>query len=259
MTYLQKKKLAFMGIVNQVKGFVRTVMGALPLTLEGCVDNKSIIDYKIYGRSVQNGTPSPDNYVEVESVGDYDEETGKYKIPIYANEQLVTNILLDKPLYKVGSYADYIDFKNKEVVRKVGIEEFTSTKAYGVYTGSLGFSRAVNKMKTGRYQDGLCTYYVNGKDKDSTIRFGAGNQIIYFNLPDIYNSATTGTGRKEALKTWLENLNKPFIVYYILAEPTEETIELPTISTFKGTSIVSADTTIQPSNVEIEYYSNAKE
>lgn len=31
---------------------------------------------------------------------------------------------------------------------------------------------------------------------------------------------------------------------------------LPPIPTFKGTSIISADTTIQPSNAEIEYYSN---
>lgn len=34
---------------------------------------------------------------------------------------------------------------------------------------------------------------------------------------------------------------------------------LPPIPTFKGTSIISADTTIQPSNAEITYYSNVKE
>ena len=70
MNYLQKKKLAFMSIANQVKGFIRTIMGALPLTLEGCVDEESIIDYKVYGQSVQDGKPTPDNPVEVESVGE---------------------------------------------------------------------------------------------------------------------------------------------------------------------------------------------
>lgn len=70
MNYLQKKKLAFMSIVNQVKGFVRTMIGALPLTLEGCVDEKSIIDYKMYGQSVQDGEPTPDNPIEVVSVGE---------------------------------------------------------------------------------------------------------------------------------------------------------------------------------------------
>lgn len=70
MNYLQKKKLAFMSIVNRVKGFIRTITGALPLTLEGCVDEDSIIDYTLYGQSVQNGTPTPDTPVEVESVGE---------------------------------------------------------------------------------------------------------------------------------------------------------------------------------------------
>ena len=71
MNYLQKKKLAFMGIANRIKGFVQTVTGALPLTLTNCVDNKSIINYKLYGQCVQDGTPSIDNPIEVESVGDF--------------------------------------------------------------------------------------------------------------------------------------------------------------------------------------------
>ena len=70
MNYLQKKKLAFMSIVNRVKGFLRTITGTLPLTLEGCVDEESILDYTLYGQSVQNGTPTPETPVEVESVGE---------------------------------------------------------------------------------------------------------------------------------------------------------------------------------------------
>ena len=70
MNYLQKKKLAFMSIVNSVKGFIRTITGVFPLTLTNCVDEESITDYTIYGDSVQNGTPTPDNPIEVESVGE---------------------------------------------------------------------------------------------------------------------------------------------------------------------------------------------
>ena len=70
MTYLQKKKLAFMSIVNSVKGFLRTVTGIPPLTLPNCVDENSIINYTISGNSVQDGTPSPDNPIEIESVGE---------------------------------------------------------------------------------------------------------------------------------------------------------------------------------------------
>ena len=70
MNYLQKKKLAFMSIVNSVKGFVRNITGVFPLTLPNCVDEESITDYTIYGNSVQDGTPTPDNPIEVECVGE---------------------------------------------------------------------------------------------------------------------------------------------------------------------------------------------
>lgn len=70
MNYFQRKKLALLSIVNNVKGFVRTVSGAMPLTLESCLDNDSIIDYKIYGESIQDGIPTPDAPVEILSVGE---------------------------------------------------------------------------------------------------------------------------------------------------------------------------------------------
>ena len=48
-------------------------------------------DYRIYGNSIQDGTPSPDNPVEIRSVGEYDEATSKYKISVevsYDNRNL---------------------------------------------------------------------------------------------------------------------------------------------------------------------------
>jgi hypothetical protein len=47
-------------------------------------------------------------------------------------------------------------------------------------------------------------------------------------------------------------------IYYPLETPTEETIELPNIPTLKGTTILSVDTTIQPSNAEVVYMGNGK-
>ena len=38
-----------------------------------------------------------------------------------------------------------------------------------------------------------------------------------------------------------------------LAAPTEESIALPALKTFKGTSIISADTTVLPSNIKVKY------
>lgn len=70
MGYLQLKKRAFMSILNGVKGFVKTKAGSLPLALENCVDEESLISYSLHGNSVQDGTPSPDAPVEIESVGE---------------------------------------------------------------------------------------------------------------------------------------------------------------------------------------------
>lgn len=70
MNYLQKKRLAFMSIVNRTKGFVRAVLGAPPLTLFDCMDNDSIINCTLSGNSVQDGTPTPDAPIEIESVGE---------------------------------------------------------------------------------------------------------------------------------------------------------------------------------------------
>lgn len=499
MNYLQKKKLAFMSIVNQIKGFIRTVSGIFPLTLPNCVDDKSITKYLIYGNSVQNGTPTPDNPVEVESVGERTKnlfdinnfeslldgqgrphidisslevgstytisandklvfkinkeagvgmtanggtqsgivtsftftmtETYKslgnlylfspnyallskktdveplniqleqgsiateyepygYKIPItvsgknlfnendyfasellnvgsgyvgyemqlkpnttYAvsvtsnnstmyvhirigattnvdtacwlshrtndyltlkpnatknftttdnglvylcvagggavrldevitglqieegttatdyqpyHEPITTNIYLDEPLRKVGNYADYIDFENGKVVRQVGEVQYDENGSYSAYyynDSRCGFYAIQRDMKQGVRQDGFCNYLHNraGNFYNSDTWFGVNTNAIYLFLKDIYNSADTDAERIQALKDWLANLETPFLIYYILATPTETPISLPNIPTFKGTSVISADTTIQPSNAEIKYYSNVKE
>lgn len=42
----------------------------VPLILEKCVKNKKMKQFEVYGNSIQNGTPSPEAPVEVESVGE---------------------------------------------------------------------------------------------------------------------------------------------------------------------------------------------
>ena len=42
----------------------------VPLVLENCVKNKKMKQLEVYGNSVQKGTPTPENPIEVESVGE---------------------------------------------------------------------------------------------------------------------------------------------------------------------------------------------
>lgn len=98
--------------------------------------NENMSNYRIYGNSVQNGTPSPDSPVEIQSVGDLITDTtnsnyGKYKIPIKLTneneESEITNIYLDESLRKIGDSADYIDFKNQKIIRNVEVLDGTGT------------------------------------------------------------------------------------------------------------------------------------
>jgi hypothetical protein len=48
------------------------------------------------------------------------------------------------------------------------------------------------------------------------------------------------------------------VLYYPLKTPTETDIVLPKLPTFKGTTIYSVDTKINPSNMNVTYYSSMK-
>lgn len=65
--------------------------GSNSLTASDAI-NKPLIDYKIYGNSIQDGIPKPDAPVAVECVGDYDEQTGKYRIPIVVTGKNYFNV-----------------------------------------------------------------------------------------------------------------------------------------------------------------------
>lgn len=51
----------------------------------------------------------------------------------------------------------------------------------------------------------------------------------------------------------------PVTVYYKLATPTSETVDVPQIPTLKGNTVLDVDTEVQPSNVSITYLSSGFE
>ena len=52
------------------QGFIREDSGSTPLTTSHEAIGKDLKGYKVYGNSIQDGTPTPSNPVEIESVGD---------------------------------------------------------------------------------------------------------------------------------------------------------------------------------------------
>lgn len=54
-------------------------------------------------------------------------EPYSYKVPIKANETII-NVYLNEPLRKIGNYVDYIDYKNKKVVKCVEVLDDSGTQ-----------------------------------------------------------------------------------------------------------------------------------
>lgn len=106
---------------------ISTAEGAFPQSFKS--RGKALANYRIYGNTVQDGTPTPENPVEVQGCG---VETGNgYKIDITStnaleNTSVTTPVYIGQsPLYKIGDYADYVDYKRGGVVRWIDPETVT--------------------------------------------------------------------------------------------------------------------------------------
>ena len=85
------------------KGFTRETSGTVPLTINGI--GKDLKDWSITGNTVQNGTPTPENPVEVQAVGD---RTGN----LFDVLSLVNNMHLDNVTGLPTSYTGRIASPN---------------------------------------------------------------------------------------------------------------------------------------------------
>ena len=253
-----------------IKGSVKSESGTV--TLSDHLTNEKVIDYKIYGNSIQDGTPTLDNPIDIQSVGDLVTDTesehyGKYKIPIIVrgeNESdinYIEYIYLDKPLRKVGDSYDYVDFKNKKVVRNIKQEILSTTLPRFNFSSSWD-----NEL--------LTTFYYKPEDIDATAGVNTPILCNYFKHILIYGANATEVGvtantngyiyckipkaiatNKTEFNTWLNSLGENVELYYSLTEPTEESIELPELTTTNSEIMnVVIDTEILPSSIEMTYY-----
>ncbi len=88
-----KLQMLKQALIAYVASSLKAIWSAVahPLSIVG-KKNCGVADYRIYGNSVQNGEPTPDNPVEVQSVGDYDDSTGKYKVPIMISTENLIDV-----------------------------------------------------------------------------------------------------------------------------------------------------------------------
>ena len=169
--------------------------GVPPLTLLKS-GGKDLVNYKLYGESVQETQPTPDTPVEVESVGDYDETTGKYKIPVKVIGKNMLNI--DDLLNAPSGIVNGIAVKNLLTLKLKPNTDYTmSSDAYGSLDGAADKSR--------------CLYF-----------HGTSNTVAVFKG----KSVTTTTGSDGTLRVLLLSdrtaaqsiLNKGYSITYIIAK-----------------------------------------
>lgn len=237
------------------------IQGSFPLQFKSYADY--LKDYRIYGNSVQNGTPTPETPVEVQGVGEYDTELNGYKIPVTVSNgtnSVTTPVYISsEPLHKIGDYADYVDFKRGVVVRNIeksvltGAENFIKNDddSRTLYWLQQGVPNLASKTVDCTHLPSLIAY---AKTPACFARINP--TCLYLNfgvsIMDAQPSGNTVAGLKEYLTAQYSS-GTPVTVWYVIDEPQEEPLEnLLPIQTIKGSDVLTADTTVQPSEIYIK-------
>ena len=235
-------------------------------------------DYKLYGKSIQDGTPNPDNPIEIQSVGDLvidaeSEYYGKYDIPIVVNDT-TTHIYIDEvPLRKVGNYADYADFKHQKVVRNTIRRSLRIDSIYRKLNNVIRFAAEGPFGKLDYHMCSTIFRNISGFSNDTeSIFHHPSNWYVYYwsvywhrlgltydgtNVYRTDDAEQTPLTDREIINIankWLNTLSDKYKeIYMIRSKSTEKSITLPALKTFKGTNIISVDTNISPSNIQVQY------
>ena len=214
----------------------------------------------------------------------YVEEAAPYEPYI---EPVTTNIYLKEPLRKIGNYADYIDFKNSKIIRNTfarvydgygktdnpfnkndNEENWAGNENHGDLTEKFWVFTLNDTLpiipKNGHHsaddykQVPIClqlpikTGYYSGNTSDTTVD----KEMIWFCQQGrgvrLYLSKDRVGGTRSNILTYLRS--NPITVLIATYQPYTEDITLPTIPTHEGTNIIEIDTSISPSNMEVEYY-----
>lgn len=262
------------------KGVLSTVSGIPPLTLVNSIRQK-LDNYKIYGDSVQNGTPTIDTPVEIESVGELitdsaDEHYGKYKISIITKG---INVFDESKMeYTAGAIVNnhtisYAGTLNVDIKLPAGRYTLICDHNNNMFVrnGKVGSGYVVIKSKTTPYvtfnftgtYDGYLRLSMfkpaNENAMMSNIMIIEGSISAVPQYEPYINPKTTNIYLDEPLRKigdyadYVDFKDKKE-VHYNGSTPIERTIDLPSVPTYEGTTIIDVDTIIKPSNMVINYY-----
>lgn len=164
-------------------------------------------------------------------------------------EPVTTYIYLDQPLRKVGDYADYIDYANKKVVRVVrnlvlSISNMNASEDYPGWRDTANLS--TDYLGFNNYLSAVTNFICNISTDNMAFGINTknGNSILWLRK-EYFNLTQT---------EWITNYtNLTIVIDYVLSTPIEQSIDIPTISTLNGTTIIEVEGSIGASNITVEY------
>lgn len=170
-------------------------------------------------------------------------------IPYYNQ---TTNIYLDEPLRKIGNDADYIDFKNGKVVRKIYEIKLDGTRTTGRYIDKTLTNTTrmqyINNPKG--YHNDINIFCNQLQGKLVWLNDTEGLYVDNANFVFRINKTKIGETFQSADQYFSNN---PLILDYALETPIEESITVPDIPLISGTNIITVDTILE-TNMTVEYY-----
>jgi hypothetical protein len=179
-------------------------------------------------------------------------------------ETEIVNVFLNEPLLKLGDYADYIDFKENKVVRKIDkhfvVNESTTFWNINIDTEDIvsiyrdGYFNSIYLASSQVLSNYFPYYRWNNVGDNINVVWSAGVSggfKISTDLIEGYDYSWSKKQKIEAFLKWAESID----LYWCLIrkEPTEEPISLNLPKLNAKTTIIEVNTSLAPSSIYGKY------
>lgn len=237
---------------NKITKFYASNQGETHITDS---DNGKIQDMMVYGKSSQNGTPSPENPVEIKSVVN---PTVKVTNEDGLKVQSVTlnNIILNAiPVSSGGNVtigeqqyiSDYVDVEKGKLYRKVkrlNLKDADDTRiVYGRHSNGNGYLSFSNIKNVNEEQQPISNRYKGSAwtSESGYVYIPSSNSIVF--VDDRF------TDKQTAIK-----LVQDTYAIYVLSSQTEEDLSLEQIKSLKSLSTNYPATNISVNSEQLDGY-----
>jgi len=224
------------------------IQGSPPITFRGY--GKNLTECRIYGNTVQNGTPSSEGPVDVVGCGVWDETQQSYKLPLTVNGT-------EYPIY-LGQV---------ETTRRIKKLVLTGEEDWDLESPNVGYNQyfRIKYFTSGRPSKVICTHYTSPNDNISVTNEVEGVKVqtsAYYSVVLLVRPPEFAVWSLDDFKSYLAQqyaAGTPVTVWYVLAEPETAIVNEPIqkigdysdelsiagVPTINGINTISADTTVQ--------------